>query len=1222
MATTEEVLFSIEAKTINLKNAAAEVEKLLATLQKAGGKSKFTIPIGVSGIQQTATAWNKAAGEQKNYMAGQAKILEGTARLTNAQTKLATAQTRAAAAASKAANKAKMDLGSLGDQAERMASRFQFLFSALIAGFAFDVLTNAAQDFVKLEGAIRGIEMASARAGVSGKKMFDDLTSGVDGFKFKAQEAADAVNKILLGGLKPTGAQMKQAGQMAAGASIMLGEDPSKMLKDLATAALRVSYRMADNLGIIVRANDAYKAYGASIGKAAKDLTGLEKVQAFWNAMLNSSGAKMLTAASALDTLQMKFQRAKVTLNEFYLALGENIAKSIIPFADALNSAGKSTIETAAHWTILIAKSAMLAAGITMVTRAIQGFTAASTAAKAASLWLLALQAAVIAVSYAMDQYDDRQYKANQLIADATQLGIMYQQTMASLGVTTQQAAMEQNELLTALNGIGASSQVISYFEQFKGAIDTAQSSIQDFIDNTEEVSPAMQDAADKWNAALDDVKKKLIETAKESKTSNEAMAKAQKLAVDEMDKAMKGGTLSMAEAMGAQAKLLNNGLTKWQAFYSYIGQVSAAIADAVINMAKAIGNGFMAAVSAVGAGIAAVTASAMNGLVNLLNKGIDAINSFSAKLGSSGIGKFLTGLGISTGSSALLGIAAAFSGGKQIGHIGAKFGAGGGMTAAGLKANYDAALTAMGATGFAGAASSAAGKFRTVYDPKTGKRQPALPGSLQDQVGQYWSGVGEAQLDKRNKSLLAMIDEVRKQMGFTGIPVEDGGGKKGGGGGGGKKQKDLYAEAVEKLKKQLEEIDLQNKQLAEIYPIQSEQRRLEEKKLAEKQDQALLDFEITAKQEKFYDKFAKQEPLLVKEIAQAKERTRLSEEINKKFNEAVKTAQDNLKQAQTEHDLRKQLGMKVDEAALSEKKLDEAIKLSVDQAIPLAEAFRQLNLTTQDLAGIQDKLKSEAQKALGEAQKLRLDWDLSQLDYRNQLMSARESDPNRQKAMGLNAIMDEFERRFADIGKTKPATEEAMNLVQSLQKLQIEAEQTATDMEISRKKGKYDVGSMLKGGGAEQVKSMLAGLEQMINQATSALNPEGYVVQTEEQARAAMIAAENFNTEAVTSNTSALSINTSALLGLPGALGSVMAGIASALANAAATTGNNLNAAASGASAAIQSGSMGTGIANAANRFRGMPGLSGKVGRDFVSTPGAIYWNQAVTGAECSGGT
>jgi hypothetical protein len=1110
---------AVEAATARSAQATAtadfNAEKI--ALQRAAVEEQSAAKIVAAKAKVMAAELREAQTANSAQKLAEASVTQRTeaeARALRANNGLFAAQQRQTKLAATGVQKAKVDFGAMGDATGRLASRFEFLGSAIVAGFAFDVISNAANEFVKLEGQLRGLEVTATRAGLAGRRMFDELTQGATGFKFKAQDAADALNKLIVGGLRPAESQVGQAGKVAAGASILFGEDPSKMLNDLATAALRTSYRLADNLGIVIRANETYDKYAASIGKTRMELTAIEKAQAFWDAMLNSSSAKALAAASGIETMAMQFNRAKVALNEFKLALGQQIATSIVSMIQAFGELNSKSIESAARFTVMAAQTAILIIAMGGLSKAIQAVGLAFSSLNKTNIILMALTTIAAAVTFAVDKMNQSFYATQQRLADVSQMGVQFQQFMASMAFAPIEAAAAANELATALNRMGADSQFILYAQQSVESIANYGSALNDMVEKQKDASDEMKALGKSAEEQGKKMSEQAVEAVKSSDTQAEAQSKL-RAALEEAGISMGQYAANIAQMISDQNASLVEGLSGWDRFLLGCKQGLAGLADFAMYAADSVSFG----------------------VNNILNSAIDGINGFLNALRS--IGRMMPNLpgGSSIGIQALAGL-------PSIAHI--KAGGGG----------------AIGLTAHGGGGGSGKGK--------NGQMTPAEAESLYNFQGPVqFTGVYkyadraqyEAKLyaatkaHERGTITQAALAQIQGKYGFASDLYPVGATGKGttggrGGGGGGGKQKDLYAQGVAKLQEQLKQIELQNQQLAEIYPVTSETRRLEEQKLSRKQDEALLDFEVEARQQGWYDKFVKQEPLLVQQIANAKTRIAAEDAINKKLEEAVKSAQENLSQMQREFDIRKSLGGKVEETELSQKKLDDAIKLAADQSISLAEAMAALNLSAQDVKPALDKMRKDAldaaQKLVDSANQLSQDWDMNQIGYRQKLLAAREADPNRRQGIGFNQTYEEFDRLMQDVDKTKPATEQAMELVKSLQELQIAAEQTAADMQNDK---------MLRSRGVEVVNQMLADMQMRIDTAMQQLNPEGYVAGQMSQAEAQLVEAQG-------ANTNALGALTSAVYALNGTMGGVGASIANATSSAISSAMSQLNAA------------------------------------------------------------
>jgi|DEB0MinimDraft_10_1074344.scaffolds.fasta_scaffold03847_2 hypothetical protein len=87
-------------------------------------------------------------------------------------------------------------------------------------------------------------------------------------------------------------AEMEGLTRVAKGASLALGRDMGDALDRLTRGAIKLEPEILDELGIMVRLDDAVETYAAQLGKAASGLTRFERQQAFMNAIITEGEAK------------------------------------------------------------------------------------------------------------------------------------------------------------------------------------------------------------------------------------------------------------------------------------------------------------------------------------------------------------------------------------------------------------------------------------------------------------------------------------------------------------------------------------------------------------------------------------------------------------------------------------------------------------------------------------------------------------------------------------------------------------------------------------------------------------------------------------------------------------------------------------------------------------------------------------------------------------------
>jgi len=108
-----------------------------------------------------------------------------------------------------------------------------------------------------------------------------------------AVSSADAMRALAVGvsaGFSED--QMEGLTKVAKGASLALGRDMTDALDRLVRGAAKLEPEILDELGIMVRLDDATEKYAASIGVAATELTQFERRMAFTNAIIEQGDSK------------------------------------------------------------------------------------------------------------------------------------------------------------------------------------------------------------------------------------------------------------------------------------------------------------------------------------------------------------------------------------------------------------------------------------------------------------------------------------------------------------------------------------------------------------------------------------------------------------------------------------------------------------------------------------------------------------------------------------------------------------------------------------------------------------------------------------------------------------------------------------------------------------------------------------------------------------------
>ena len=162
---------------------------------------------------------------------------------------------------------------------------------ALTAGFG--ALSRAAQA-TQLEKGL--VEMGKA-SGLAMHTLSNGLVQAT-GHAISLEEAMRSVALITSAGIDAS--RIEEFGAVARKASVALGRDLQDSMNRLTRGVTKLEPELLDELGIMVRLDEATEKYAQSIGKSASDLSNFEKRQAFLNATLEE-GEKKFGALGDVD---------------------------------------------------------------------------------------------------------------------------------------------------------------------------------------------------------------------------------------------------------------------------------------------------------------------------------------------------------------------------------------------------------------------------------------------------------------------------------------------------------------------------------------------------------------------------------------------------------------------------------------------------------------------------------------------------------------------------------------------------------------------------------------------------------------------------------------------------------------------------------------------------------------------------------------------------------
>ena len=155
--------------------------------------------------------------------------------------------------------------------------------------FAIGEAFRALRETARIEQLAEGMTSLGKASGLAMGTLSKGLREATEG-ALSLEESMRSVALITSAGLNP--AEIERFGKVAKNASIALGRDTADSLARLTRGVTKLEPELLDELGIMVRLDEAAENYASELGKTASQLTNFEKRQAFMNAVLSEGEAK------------------------------------------------------------------------------------------------------------------------------------------------------------------------------------------------------------------------------------------------------------------------------------------------------------------------------------------------------------------------------------------------------------------------------------------------------------------------------------------------------------------------------------------------------------------------------------------------------------------------------------------------------------------------------------------------------------------------------------------------------------------------------------------------------------------------------------------------------------------------------------------------------------------------------------------------------------------
>ena len=271
---------------------------------------------------------------------------KGDKELINAINKLATAQKtleKRLKAVDTANKKGAKSSGILNTNHQRLAQTNGLLANSfatirskmLLWSFAMSLgirqISQMAKEAAVLGGMSRAFDTLSGGA-VSATVAIDKLRGATNNTMSDFDLFQQANNAMILGVSKNSD-EMSEMFDIAQRLGRALGRDTRMSVESLITGIGRQSRLMLDNIGIIVKSEEAYEAYAKALGKSTDDLTDSQKKQAFLTATMESARKKVADLGAETLTSVDKFDQLSTAVDNLQKRLGD-AASAFIPLIE------------------------------------------------------------------------------------------------------------------------------------------------------------------------------------------------------------------------------------------------------------------------------------------------------------------------------------------------------------------------------------------------------------------------------------------------------------------------------------------------------------------------------------------------------------------------------------------------------------------------------------------------------------------------------------------------------------------------------------------------------------------------------------------------------------------------------------------------------------------------------------------------------------------------
>ena len=247
----------------------------------------------------------------------------------------------------------------------------QYRNTLLLFSFAMSLgvrqLSRFAKQAAKLESMTRAFNSLQGSAGnatVAINKLRAATNNTISDFDLFQQ-----ANNAMILGITKNSDVMSEMFDVAQRLGRALGKDTKFSVESLITGIGRQSRLMLDNIGIIVKVEQANKKMAVSLGVSVDKLTESQKKQAFLNATMEAAREKVSRLGKEIQTSQDAFDRLSAASSNAADAIGEALMPAIEPLVDMMAALMRAlTVDRIRNFGIAIGVTAIAVGGLALAT--------------------------------------------------------------------------------------------------------------------------------------------------------------------------------------------------------------------------------------------------------------------------------------------------------------------------------------------------------------------------------------------------------------------------------------------------------------------------------------------------------------------------------------------------------------------------------------------------------------------------------------------------------------------------------------------------------------------------------------------------------------------------------------------------------------------------------------------------------------------------------------